>query len=126
MKTFIASIITFFVILTSVVLYVFYLRSSTIDFTHFTDEIVSTAKAENWEICNKKYDDFNKKWQKERKWYEAFVSHHDTEYITDLVLELKYQIEFKNKKQVMIYGAKLKEVYGRIYDDEIPTFENIV
>lgn len=126
MKTFIASIITFFVILISVVLYIFFLRSSAIGFTDYTDKIVSSAKAENWEICNEKYEEFNKRWQKKRKWYEAFVNHHDTEYITDLVLELKYQIEFKNKKQVIIYAAKLNEVYWRIYDDEIPTFENIV
>ncbi len=126
MKTFIASIITFFVILSSVTVFIYCLNISTNNFSLVLDEIITDAKNENWTSCKENCDTLKTEWDKNKKWYEALKNHNDTNLINNLLLNLSLNVEFKERKSVIITANKLRLVFEDIYDDELPTLENII
>ena len=72
------------------------------------------------------YKNLEKDWHNTKKWLEAFIHHSKTDRMEVIVLEIKNDIEFKNKNQVLSNARKLKLLFDLIYDDELPTLENII
>lgn len=126
MKTFIASLISFLFIISSVTIYILLLDSTTYEFHMQIDKIIISAEKEDWTLAKKSFHDLAEKWSVKRIWLEAFINHSKTEQITELITEIENQIKFEDKKHIIIDADKLKLIFMNIYKDELPTLENII
>lgn len=126
MKTFIASIITFFVILSSIIIFTVFLNSSVKQFNSSLDKIIKNSEVENWSNVKNEFKELEENWNKKVKLYEAFKNHDDTNSVNNMILNLKLNVEFKKKDEVILNSNKLKIIFNEILDDELPTFENVI
>ena len=126
MKTFIISIITFIVIITLISSFLFFLNNNIQDFTLQINNIQEHLTKDDWTSSEKTYQSLAKSWESKRKWFEALSNHNKTDQITVLIAEMNILINSKDKNQVNLYCDKLKLLLYFLYDDELPTFENII
>lgn len=126
MKTFIISSIIFFLIILFIVFYIIFLNVTINEMNIELEKIIITAKDENWNKNKDLLNLFDNQWKNKKKIFESFVYHNKTDKIGDLISELKLYNEFKNKNQIILKAQALKLLLTYIYDDEIPTPENII
>ena len=126
MKIFIISLIIFFIIISSITVYVFFLKSTLDDFQVLIKDIISDAENDDWTKARSMCDNLSDEWYGKIKLIEVFTNHNKTDAISQYILEIKNHIMNKDKKQLNITADKLNLSFKFLYDDELPTLENIV
>lgn len=126
MKTFIISIFTFLIILILITCFLFFLKDTTNDLTYQIDKILIEVDKENWTLAENEYLLLEKNWKKKKKLLEAFSNHSKTDQISVLIKEMNVLIDSNNQNQIKLYCDKIKLLFHLLYDDELPTFENII
>ncbi|MBE7027596.1 MAG: DUF4363 family protein [Ruminococcaceae bacterium] len=126
MKTFIVSLITLFIIISSITAYVFFLKFTLDDIMNYLEKISSASENEDWNKVSLSYNTLSDKWHNKIKLLEAFTSHNKTDAISQYILEIKNHIDNHDKKQLKVVIDKLRLNLKFLYDDELPTLENII
>lgn len=126
MKTFIISLITFLIIIIAITGYVFYLKFAIDDLSTHADNILYASNNKDNKTISENYNELIKKWNKKIKIVEIFTNHNKTDGISQLLSEIKNDIEADDMEQLKINVDKLKLSLRFLFDDELPTVENII
>ncbi len=126
MKIFIISMITFFIIIVSITTYVFFLKFTIDDLNDNIEAISYASENDDWNKVNSSYKALSEKWYDKIKIIEAFTNHNKTDAISQYILEIKNHIASHEKRQLKIVTGKLRLSLEFLYDDELPTVENII
>ena len=126
MKTFIISLVIFFIIISSITIYVFFLNSTLDEFQIQIKVISDAANADDWNKAESECNKLHENWHGKIKLIEVFTNHNKTDAISQYILEIKNHIINKDKKQLNVTSDKLSLSLDFLYDDELPTLENIV
>jgi len=126
MKIFIASIITFLLIIILITGYLFFLNYTINQLNVQINKILIDLEENDWLSLKNNYEELSENWQKNKSWLEGFSNHSKTDQIDQVITEIEKLIDFKDKKQLVISTNKLKLFLHFLYDDELPTIENII
>ncbi|MBE7039681.1 MAG: DUF4363 family protein [Ruminococcaceae bacterium] len=126
MKTFVVSLITFFIIISSITAYVFFLKFTLDDLISNIEAISFASETDDWNNVSSSYNTLSDKWYSKIKIIETFTSHNKTDAISQCILEIKNHIDNHDKKQLKVMTDKLRLSLQFLYDDELPTLENII
>jgi len=126
MKTFIVSLITFFIIITLITIFVIYLNNSTETLELYIKKISDYAENDDWEKALKTYNIAENYWNNGRKTQKLFINHQEIDRCDELLKEIETAIKYKDKTALINKLKILKLIIENIYNNELPTFENII
>lgn len=125
MKIFISASACFLVIVVSLSFFLYYLDRDVNILCKELEQVTNKIDEKNWKRASELAEDFEKKWDKKKKYMSLFFDHSELAEISVNVYLLKYCcVEEKNeaKQRIITIVTRLQQ----IKNNEKPTLENII
>ncbi len=125
MKTFLGAMAALIIIIGGIWFYSSALSESVGKMEDYTDQIVKTARNEDWESCQHIFNNFKEHWSKKGKWITGFIHHDDIHYIDESIAELRVYIDHKDAELTVAKAETIKVRLGQMPSGEELNLENL-
>lgn len=126
MKRLLVSIIILsFIILSSFSVPV-YLKNTTAELTDIINEINTDIENNNFYLVLIKTNKLSALWEEKKNIINIFVNNNELDHVTFATAQLFPLLKYKNKTEFCSKLSYIKSVIISIYDNDIPSFNNII
>ncbi len=126
MKMLLTVMLSAFIIISGIVVYVVYLNHISNTFIICVNTITKSAEENNWELAKENTEQLWDKWNKEKKILAAFTDHGDLDEVEKSICELRESVMHQNIETTARFASVLQILMERLKENEYPSWSNIL
>lgn len=126
MKRFVISLIIILLIIFSSFSVPVYLKKTTTELTNVINEINTDIENNDFNLALIKTNKLSALWEDKKNIINIFVNNNELDHVTFATAQLFPLLKYKNKTEFCSKLSYIKSVIISIYDNDVPSFNNII